>query len=130
MPSLLEWLQLSTTRPSRSRSIWMPETLVANQAGRGPRADRLGCVFARAPEAVDELELAFEVLVARWRERVIIGWPPAGTGAEQREGDRPGRIGRREQRRHRAALGHPEDDGALRSDRIHHGARVVHTHLE
>lgn len=51
-------------------------------------------------------------------------------GAVEEQRARSPQIGRGEQDRHRAAFGSAEQGGALRADRVQHGAHVIHAGLE
>ena len=70
------------------------------------------------------------VLLARLRPRVLLGAEPGQRRAVEHERRGPLWIGRREQHRHRAALGKAHDRGTLRAGGVHDGADVVHARLE
>ena len=61
----------------------------------------------------------------------VVGKPDgAGEGAPEHERGRSLRVGRREQDAHRGALGDAVERSALRADRVHDGAHVVHASLQ
>ena len=64
------------------------------------------------------------------RPRIVVAADPLGVRAVEHECLRAGRVGRREERGHRATFGVSEDDRAFAPDRVHHRAHVVHAGLE
>ncbi len=95
-------------------------------------AERADCVPCLLPRAEDlQVTLHLPLVLFLGPAPGIIGCPhPARETAADDDCRGPFRVRRREQDGHRRALGQAEQSSALRPDRVHDGANVVHPGLQ
>jgi hypothetical protein len=89
--------------------------------------------FLRAPQTIPPLvprPLLLGVVRSEFAPRIVGRVVPARAGAVDDQPDGALGVCRREEDRHRSALGHAEHDRALGAGGVHDGAGVVHPNLE
>ena len=112
-------------RPAHVGSEPRDQPLVVLEPRRAPFPRLVAGELRRAPGSLHVLEVRGTIVLVRRRPRREVG-----RGAVEHERHRAFGIGRGEEHRHRAALGHPEDHGPLRPHGVHHRAHIVHARLQ
>ena len=101
-------------------------TMISHQLSQSLRVEaRCNVVKSRCPVALDRLVGRLALLRSR-RPRIIRAPDPLGEATKSAKRDGPFRVSSCEKNAHVASLGCAEERGALRADRVHDRANIVH----
>ena len=95
-----------------------------------PRSPRVSLLLRRGRPATQDLVCLSVVVLGAGSPREVRRPHKAGLGAEECQGEDPLWVGGGKQKAHRAAVVSSDQSSALRPDRIHHRAHVVHALLQ